>query len=220
MSGLIIEGVTGSGKTRILHALRKLLAAESGFQSQLWLSELVTDRILEDDRKADKICGSEIQSHLDTLIQPIEGLHQLLAQSKFGGASGASELLVVLERLILSHLSHPEQPRCDHFYGPKQIRAHFSKLNALGFKQVVLVIPPEHLRDRVLSTLQYRGDCWRDFLFSKGNEESIVDYFAQWQDRLLANATQYEDQIPTLRITVDHDDLDVYAKKIRGCLYA
>ena len=184
MRGVIIEGVTGSGKTAILRMLRERLSSEEGFQSQIFLSELETDRVFEEQRRSGGLDPKRVLRHSEQLIHGVELLN----------------VSVIFERLLLSHLAHSEST---DFYPLDVVRRQFSRLGQLGFIQIVLVIPEDEFAERVLSTTQYRGECWTEFLISKGkNQAEIVAYFKNWQERLLRNAEAHQDVIQTIFLPV------------------
>ncbi|PIS43020.1 MAG: hypothetical protein COT24_00580 [Candidatus Kerfeldbacteria bacterium CG08_land_8_20_14_0_20_40_16] len=129
----------------------------------------------------------------------------MLDRSKFNQNPGMADCLVVLERFILTFLS--SWPIKDG-YQTKDIEAHFKALSDLGIKQVALVIPEEFIKDRILSTSNYRNDIWKDHLFSKGDkQQSIVKYYLDWQSNFLNYIDKYKHLI------------DIFVIEITDCNY-
>ena len=89
---------------------------------------------------------------------------------------------------------------------------HFS--NNMDIKQVVLTIPQEHFKERLLSTLKYRNDTWKEHLYSRGNEDEVIAYYLKWQEEFLDYADKFKDSIDTLIVEIKDTDYKKYSDLI------
>jgi len=65
-----------------------------------------------------------------------------------------------------------------------------------------------------MSTLQYRNDAWLDYLYSRGGEKEIIEYYINWQNNFLEYINKFKDIIDTLVIEVKDQDYLQYSNTI------
>lgn len=211
MKGVIIDGVAASGKTSILKLLQKKIIEEKPNISKLFISEHYTQRMLEHLAENGKLNGAHVKNHVSDIIRALNVFQDMLKKSKFINNPKGAEMVVILERFILTHLS--AAPLEDH-YKHEEISKHFQKLSDLGFSQVVLAIPEDKILERIMSTTKYRNDKWKEYLLSKGTESQIKEYYENWQKRILNYVNKYKNDIQTEIITVVDNDYSAMANMI------
>lgn len=136
----------------------------------------------------------------------------MLKQSKFSNDPKGAESFVTLERFILTHMASLNN--IEDKYTIEEAKRHFSFLNELGVKQVALIIPEPLLKDKIMSTLNYRNEKWKEYLYSKGNEKDILEYYNNWQNKFLYYIDKFKDVIETSVIEVKNDDYAAYGNVI------
>src|SRR5215472_6637793 len=143
MVGLILEGVTGAGKTRLFHALQAWLTENRASNTKLLLSEHYSERVLESRRKTGMLEEGEVVAHLVKLLQPLRDLDRLWSQSGFPSASGPARVVAVIERFLLGHMVNMkgrETGRWPSACAPA-IEGLYRKATMLGLRTVVLRLP-------------------------------------------------------------------------------
>lgn len=201
MRGLILDGVIASGKTTLLRRLQQRIATQTPPFSQISLTELYTERMIEHLRVDGILPGRSVRDHIEAVILSLETFERMLKASRFSEDPGPAQMLVTLDRLILTFQASEEIQ--DQGYSLDLIEGHFRRLASLGIQQVVLWIPPDQMKDRILLTLEYRNECWRDYLFSRGGVEEIVAHYLRWQENCLRWAEKASSFIPTRILETD-----------------
>lgn len=151
------------------------------------------------------------KQHIQTILDTLRRYDEMLSKSKFNGNPKNAELILIIERFILTHLTSLKDRRG---YSLREARQQFSLIRKLNIKQIVLVIPEEFLKERVMSTVNHRNDEWREYLYSHGSEDQIIKRFREWQDRLIKYANSFSNLIETVTIKVNHPDYKKYAEQI------
>jgi len=211
MKGIIIEGVASSGKTSILKHLHAKISEHFPDSTKLFISEHYTERMLEHLKDSQELRGLDIKYHIGKIVDNLENYQDMLNKSKFASNPKSANVYVTLERFILTHLS---SSLIEKEYSLNEVNRHFKKLNNMGIKQVVLTIPKEHFKERLLSTIKYRNDAWKEYLYSRGNEDEIVEYYYKWQKEFLDYADQFRDSIDTLIVEINDSDYKKYSDRI------
>lgn len=211
MKGIIIDGVAASGKTSILKNLNKSLVEIRPTMTKFFISEHYTERMLEHLKESGKLNGTYISNHVDKIINILQQFQNMLSESKFGNNPGGADLLVVLERFILTHLA---SLNIEDEYKNEIVESHFKVLNSLGIKQIALVVPDEYLKERIMSTINYRNPAWKEYLFSKGGETEILKYYSDWQNKFLHYLNKYKHIIDTMVIEVRDTNYQKYSNLI------
>lgn len=211
MKGVIIDGVVASGKSSIIKYLQQKLVEVYPYRSKFFLSEHYTERMLEELKENNLLAARQAKRHIQTILDTLQRYDEMLKKSKFKDNPKNAELILVVERFILTHLASLKDKRG---YSLKEARQQFSLIKKFNIKQVVLVIPEEFLKERIMSTINHRNNEWREFLYSKGNEGQIIKRFRDWQDKLVEYANSFSDLIETITIEIGHTNYKQYAKNI------
>ena len=211
MKGIIIEGVASSGKTSILKHLHAKISEQFPASTKLFISEHYTERMLEHLKESKKLSGLYIKNHIGRVVDNLENYQDMLNKSKFASNPKSANAYVTLERFILTYLSSSP---IEKEYSLNEAKQHFKKLNNMGIKQVVLTIPQEHFKERLLSTLKYRNDTWKEHLYSRGNEDEVIAYYLKWQEEFLDYADKFKDSIDTLIVEIKDTDYKKYSDLI------
>lgn len=211
MKGIIIDGVVSSGKTMIFQILQKRLAEIRPSMTKLFISEHYTQRMLEHLKEDGSLNGRDIKMHIEKVIGILSEFQSMFEASKFNNLQTNADSIAVLERFILTHLVSQE---FEDDFSMDDATVYFTKLKNLNVKQILLIIPQNKIRERIMSTLNYRNDAWKEYLLSKGSEDQIVKEYTKWQEKCLEYAENFKDHIDTEIIEVKDDDYDNYAEKI------
>ena len=193
MKGLILEGIVGSGKSSILHSLRKHVVEDGA--SSLILDETLTERPMEPLHSADV---SRSLSHLTRLLQLIKDLHDLEASVQRSFQTGVRFLL---ERFHFSH--------CLDIAGFERFAAYAEidkQMMELGSKLVVLTVQEDLIRERsVVSTKKLRGESWSRYLTQiSETEEGVAAYYAAQQEHFMALC--HKSAIPSMAVDTSNRD--------------
>jgi thymidylate kinase len=181
ISGLILEGISGTGKTALLQSICKnpnLLFKDS--LSCLILTEHHTQRIFENLHK----CGTLTKSLHLVLLNEI--LDFILMRKKYldsmdwcDKSMTQQNLNVILERFHLSHVNiYPHLEWND----VQEIDDKFAELN---FTLCLLTIDSDSIAERLIE--QRRNiPTWMTYISNLGkSEKEIVNYFVNMQNELL-----------------------------------
>ena len=187
MAGIILEGVTGAGKTMLFRALQAWLVENRASNTKLLLSEHYSERVLEACRKAGSLGEDDVLAHLATLLQPLSDLERLWSQSGLSSTSPAARVVTVIERFLLGHMVNMKCQELDRWPAgcTRAIEGLYRQADALGLHTVVLVLPAGQLAERIRSTRGHRNAAWSAFLDSFGSEEAAIAHFERWQELLL-----------------------------------
>jgi thymidylate kinase len=211
MRGIIIDGVVASGKSSIIRYVQRELVELYPQRSKLFLSEHYTERMLEGLRENGQLNGKRTKEHIQSILETFQKYNQMLLNSKFNSENGNAELILVIERFILTHLASLKDRRG---YSLKEVQEHLLTVKKYNIKQIVLVIPECKLNKRLMSTIRYRNDNWKRYLYSNGNEEQIIETFRQWQNKLINYANSFSNLIDTTIIETKNNNYKQYAKEI------
>jgi hypothetical protein len=157
-AGVIVEGVTGAGKTSTIASL----------------SSISTFRLVGED----ETFGDFMPAFDADPESASERASQRLACIVDGIDAGPKSGRYVLERFHFSQIALGSDWR--------RYRDVDRRLAVAGFKVVVLVIPEEHLRMRSLYRAERGNADWQDFLGRYGSERSAVDAIRRSQAARLA----------------------------------
>ena len=173
MRGIILEGITGSGKSALLRALLRRWAETR--RGPLWIAtEHVTERVLEPLAGASAVTAlAQLEAHLAHLAR--------LAEWDADAPRGpATEALFALERFHFSVSGHIPG-LADHEWGNLEDR-----LRDLGTTLVWCRLPPEAISARaVQDTRRQRAATWARWLDTLGNtDEERAEHFRHEQEHL------------------------------------
>jgi len=179
VSGLIVEGICGTGKTTIINALTKsTVFIQKNYLSSVVISEHHTSRILE---KKLPNGGLTPRDHLEVLefyVQFFEKVYERSSQMDWSANNRTNHHFpFLLERFHLTHVFH---------YGldweyVKPIDERLAKLNC---KLCILTVDEVDMEQRII--LGRKNEGWQKFLRNFGDSNSeIIDYYIKQQALLL-----------------------------------
>ncbi|MBL7995343.1 hypothetical protein JNM05_08215 [bacterium] len=197
MAGLVLEGIVGSGKTSVMHYVRKYFVEQNC--STLILTEDDTEGPMEPFRSSSPL---ESISHLNRLLSIIETIHAI---QKPTHAKPLHELFFVFERFHLSHCVDIAGLENFHLYSDIDRR-----LNTFCAKLVVLSVPESDIKERsVVTTKQHRHEKWGRYLNQIApTDEGVARHYLAQQENLLTLCQK--SGIPSMVVdTADRDWLDI-----------
>jgi thymidylate kinase len=187
MRGIIVEGVTASGKSTILRSLQQRLAIERPTTTKLILSEHYTERVLEDARASHTLTHNKTLQHITELVSTIEQINSWKVNGKFADISGNSEIIVLVERFYGAHVANLESLGVSVPQTILQSLATlYDRLASIGMSIAILTVQPELLPAAVADTRGNRNQEWSNYLDSIGDREAINAHFLNWQERLVS----------------------------------
>lgn len=180
MAGLILEGVSGSGKSTVLEAtLRSESYLDRGYLSSVVLSEHHTQRVLEAKERSE---GLNVEDNVALLRQHLDVVHTMHSrlQRMQWGALGKlrHRACYAMERFHLTHVCHYEHMRWEY------VKDIDEALSEIGCKLCLLRVDDGEIEERVVSLR--RNQEWRAYLGSRGpTGDHLVDYYVTQQEQLL-----------------------------------
>ncbi|HHY36060.1 MAG TPA: hypothetical protein GX518_00025 [Firmicutes bacterium] len=165
--GLIIEGISGSGKTAVLNALLHLQQGqEDRPPSQLVLTEYHTQRVLERKEQEGTLKPGDHLALLEELVAFLEGLELRRRERGWPREIPAeADFSFLLERFHLTHV----------FRFPymtwEMVRPLDRRLKKLNATLVLLTVQAEVLEKRLFSR---RHPCWLKYLHRYGSTPAAI----------------------------------------------
>jgi thymidylate kinase len=195
VAGILLEGVTGAGKTQTMLALMRhpkfssLLGAERIFDEEKTFGEVMT----------------EIQELGNSSNRHMRRLEQVLSQIERDGRSVREGSVFLLERFHLSYYA---------LLPDWTLYANFDeRLATLRCLTVLLQIPEQDLSSRCLDRKDRADTSWSvDMVAHYGSRQAVMDAIIQSTVRR-REATQ-RSQLPILEIDTTSRSWEAYADKI------
>jgi len=179
VSGLILEGISGTGKTEILKTIlrSKRFRERSGLSSYI-MSEHQTQRVLE---KKDREEGLSVQDNLVLMEEHLENIgrmkSRLDAMEWCRKNQRAMRVPYILERFHFTHVYHYAHMDWE------DVAPIDRRLSELNGRTVILTVDRDGLAERILSG---RDAMWMNYIKRFGDsEEKILDHFENQQKELL-----------------------------------
>lgn len=183
LSGLILEGISGSGKTVILQELThhpQFLAARP--PSTIILSEHHTQRVLEPKANREGLTIDDSLKLLEGHVRYLSELARRLSEMAWCEPGITSHRIAfLLERFHLTHLVQ---------YGHLQwtdVEPLDNCLAGLGTKLAVFNYSPEMIAQRLIDNRRH-WPWWMSYIKRIGATDEIVRYFIRQQEELVALA--------------------------------
>jgi len=178
-SGLILEGICGSGKTVVLRALlRSKRFVERPYLSTIILSEHQTQRVLERKEREEGLTPQDNLSLLDGHVSYLESIHDRLGRMVWcrRGQTGM-RLPWILERFHLTHVCHYAHMRWE------QVEGIDRRLAGIGGKICLFAISEAEIERRVIRD---RDATWKNYIRRFGEtDREIVKHYAEQQEAML-----------------------------------
>ncbi|MDJ0652113.1 MAG: hypothetical protein QNJ27_03820 [Simkaniaceae bacterium] len=205
MKLLIIEGVVASGKTSVFKNLQALLSEHKPNVSKFFITEHLSQRIFEhiDDAKAKKV---HVQKHVRAMVEFIRYLTRIHDSSKFKNRK-TEFLIICVERFLLSYL-------VDRLIDDKFAADILSQLALESPIQFLLTVPKNQMLRRIESTLNFRNDRWKDYLYELSSRINVGNHFNAQQKRMKDWAVKFSRKMTTHCMDTAEEDYEEYAMKI------
>jgi hypothetical protein len=177
--GLIIEGISGSGKTSVME---KMLVhpcmQQSAALSRIILTEHHTQRVLELKEQQGLLQTSDHIDLLDGITTFLEGMHQKIVSRDWSSPIlDDAGLFFVLERFHLTHVFRFPYMQWHH------VESIDRRLLHLGAQHCLLTVNAAVLEERIFTRA---SDCWLNYLKRYGNTPSeIIDTYMQRQQQAI-----------------------------------
>ncbi|MEN1758993.1 hypothetical protein [Anoxynatronum sibiricum] len=204
--GIILEGISGSGKTEVLQALlhHPLLNTLSA-ASRLILTEHHTQRVLELQEQRRRLQPEDHIALLEELTSFIEGCAaRTLGRGWNENQLASHDLFFLLERFHLTHVFRFPHMKWDH------VKEVDQRLKPLGTILCLLTVDAETLEKRLFSR---QHTCWLQYLKQYGDTPAaIVDTFMKRQEE--ARRLSQSSCLPILEINTSSKTASTVAQQI------
>jgi len=178
ISGLILEGVCGTGKTTVFHSLQQSERfSRRSFLSAILLSEHQTQRVLERKEREVGLTTADNVGLLNQHVSYLEAVQNRLGQMEWCQDNRTNmRIPYVLERFHFTHVYHYNHMSWSHV---EKVDRRLAKLNC---KLCLFTVDDSALRDRIITG---RNADWRRYLSRYGNtDDEIIAYYAKQQKLL------------------------------------
>lgn len=182
MNRIIIEGITGSGKTTLVKLIKKKLCEDD--QINLFsISQFYTSTLIYKNRGIDaELKTYNILDNICTLLENFENEY-----NEYGSIDDTRRFNSLIECF------HFEIFAKKYLSDWKLFKSIDTRMNKLGFKIVILYLPEDKIiYNSIISTIKYRNSIkWSNYLHTLGNnDDEIKQYFVNVQNNLLAFAEE------------------------------
>lgn len=171
MTALIIDGISASGKSYLLRALKKHADEERPNFTKVHLTEHLTERFFE----GKSLVSTDIENHVVDILNIVERLQRIKRDSPF--ANNAKVITITIERLFLTLMSRDLMN--DEFFA-----RHGDLIKQIDIRSLLLVIPDQLIKARLERSLIERNEGWRSYIAGLGGLSKAVDHFSAQQQRM------------------------------------
>lgn len=199
--GLVIEGLSTSGKTSLLSALKQAHTNAPNVERTLIVISEHYSQVLHSYHGV--LHSMKRGEHIELLHRHVDYLEQLHNWiNSLGLTKTSNGIFYIPERFHLNHL---------HAFGSsKEIRSLDQRLANLNAHCVLLTLSPQVVESRYIES---RGQDWNYLVMKEGlSVAHTCQKFLDDQDRLRQCASQ--SLVPTQEITTDDVDWDRYAQQV------
>ncbi|MBB3126696.1 hypothetical protein FHS19_001350 [Paenibacillus rhizosphaerae] len=203
--GVILEGLSTTGKTSVLSALKRVHSLSSHAErTMIALSEHYSQILHSDHGVLRSLDHNEHMKLLNQHISYLEQLHGWI--ESLGHTKPSNGIFFILERFHLNHRA----AFADH----SEIEALEQRLLSLNAKCVLLTISREAIPSRFVES---RGEAWRKYVMS--NHPSADDACRKFvEDQEILRRCMKQSLIPAMEINTDEASWDGYASQILKAL--
>ena len=199
--GVVIEGLSNSGKTSVLRAIKREQAKdEESERSVVILGEHYSQTLQGIDNEPVMLTQEEHQTLLTDRVRGIEELNDWAIRLGGTASRRARGVFFVFERFHINH-------RYAYDYDEAFIDGLESRLEELGTTCVVLTVSPEFIGARLGFRLRASGKA----IDANNLHEEAASWISE-QDRLIEEATK--SSLPTFFLSTDAMEWDTYAAQI------
>jgi len=178
ISGLILEGVCGTGKSTVFRALQQSERfSRRSFLSAIVLSEHQTQRVLERKEREVGLAVADNVGLLDQHVSYLEAVRDRLDQMEWCQNNRTNmRVPYILERFHFTHVYHYPHMTWEH------VQPIDHRLSELNCKLCLLTISDALLQERIIDN---RNAAWREYLSRYGQtDEEILQHYATQQQVL------------------------------------
>mgnify|MGYP003591832669 CR=1 FL=1 len=179
LSGLILEGICGTGKTTLFRSITQSPQfSRRTALTAMAMSEHHTQRVLEEKERKEGLCLADNLSLLDSHVSYLELLNRRLAQMKWCENKRTNmRICYLLERFHFTHVCHYSHVAWENV---QPIDARLARLNG---KLCLLTVDESKLEERILAG---RDAGWHEYLKTHGQTmPEIVGHYVEQQRRLI-----------------------------------
>lgn len=212
MRGIILDGVSASGKSSILNLVQQRIVKEYPSSTKLFISEHYTQRMLEHKLEAKALSVDHVEQHIDKIISNLNQYQEMLDKSKFANNPSGAEAFVTIERFLLTFLATQGAGLSD--YSKHKVQKQLEKLGDLNISQYLLILSESSLKEHIARTLTHRNDKWAEYVNSKGGVDGLVKYSLEWQESFVSLADTFKDVITTKTIEINDWNYEKIADKL------
>jgi hypothetical protein len=212
MRGIILDGVSASGKSSILALVQQRIVKEYPSSTKLFISEHYTQRMLEHELEAKTLSADHVEQHVDEIIDNLDRYQDMLNKSKFANNPSGAEAFVTIERFLLTFLATQEIDLSD--YSEYKAQQQLKKLGDLNITQYLLVLSESNLKEHIARTLTHRNDKWAEYINSRGGVNGLVKHSLEWQEYFISLADTFKDVITTEIIEINDWNYEKIANKL------
>ena len=212
MRGIILEGISASGKSTILNLIQKRILEERPASTKLFISEHYTQRMLEHELEAHNLTSKQVKLHAERIIRNLNVYQSMLDKSKFAERPSGADTFVTIERFLFTFLATQSNKLGP--YSVIDVERQLNKLSKMNIRQYLLVLSEEKLKEHISRTLTHRNKQWADYVDKKGGADGIVKESMEWQENFLKLADKYKHSIKTEIIPVKDWDYGIIADTI------
>lgn len=212
MRGIVLEGISASGKSTILNLIQKRILEERPTSTKLFISEHYTQRMLEHELEAHSLTSKQVKLHAERIIRNLNVYQSMLGRSKFAERPSGADTFVTIERFLFTFLATQSDKVGD--YSTTDIERQLGKLSKMNIRQYLLVLSEDKLEEHVNRTLTHRNEQWADYVDKKGGVDGIVKESMEWQENFLKLADKYKRSIKTEIIPIKDWDYGIIADTI------
>lgn len=172
MVAVVVDGISASGKSLLLRAIKRASDDIGPNFTKLYLTEHLTERFFERATPS----PAEVHAHVARLLRLAASLQAIQSASPFSGNDKV--VTIVIERLFLTLLSR--ELMLETFFDE-----YAEVFRDVGLKSILLIIPDAAIEGRLARSITERNQAWRDHIDRLGGMPGATAHFRSQQLRML-----------------------------------